>query len=95
MAKARYNPVGENIDKVAAQIQIADALDVAAQLAIEARDYKSLMDLAQVWMEFSTHLGVFSEQESESEKVKIGFFGTVTSKEFSADERYEDEYDES
>lgn len=65
MAQAKYTPFGKELNPAIAIIQAATALDVAARMAIECKDSRTLIDVAKEWVEISGRLGYDDEEESD------------------------------
>jgi hypothetical protein len=82
VAKARFEPIGDVISPITAFIQASNALDVAAQLAIECKDIEGLNTVASLYIELGSRLiGTVEEDDEEDEvdhdalarKVPLGF----------------------
>lgn len=65
MATAKYTPFGDRLNPAVAIIQAANALDVAARLAVESRDSDALVRIAREWVDMSGHLAYDDEEEDE------------------------------
>ncbi|QGH76382.1 hypothetical protein SEA_DAUBENSKI_74 [Streptomyces phage Daubenski] len=82
MATAKYTPFGDRLNPAIAIIQAANALDVAAKMAVECKDARTLIEVAKEWVEISGHLAYDDEEESDApedneERRSFGF--SVTS----------------
>lgn len=54
--KASYSPIGDEVNASTAILQATQALDVAAQLAVECRDHNALVSIADSWINMGINL---------------------------------------
>lgn len=82
MATAKYTPFGDRLNPGIAILQAANALDVAARMAVECRDFEALVRIAREWVEMSGHLAYDDEEENdepgEEEASRSFGFSTVS-----------------
>jgi hypothetical protein len=66
MAQAKYSPFGDTLNPAIAIIQAANALDIAAKMAIDCKDPRTLIEVAKEWVEMSGRLAYDDEEEGDT-----------------------------
>lgn len=94
MAQAKYTPTGGNLNPAIAVIQAANALDIAARIAIDCKDSETLVRIAREWVEISGRLGYGDEDDEEedgTEESDRRSFGFSVVSDIGNDEEEEDD----
>lgn len=87
--KLKYIPIGDMLCAETAMIQAAQALDIAAYMAVELRNPETLLRVGVAWAEVAANLtsggesdddeeeeGEISESKGKADKL-VGFVGTT------------------
>lgn len=101
VSKAKFEPIGDVLSPETAFIQAANALDVAATMAIARQDVEGIQNVAALYIELGTRLmGPGPEEEEEEEevdhealerKIPLGFSPFVVPEIIPAETENEDE----
>jgi hypothetical protein len=68
--RAKFEPIGDEINTATAFIQAASALDVAAQFAVESRDVEGLNTVASLYIELGARmLHAIDGEEDEDDEI--------------------------
>lgn len=74
MVRAKYSPIGDYLNSETAFLQAADALDMAALIAIKHDDAETLYNVAALWMELGHRVVDEDDDSGDDEGSRpIGF----------------------